>query len=162
GAFLGQLAGTDGNPLVNDGLWGLFFGAGGPNNGNANTLYFTAGIQDEKHGLFGSIRATAQQTVGGFDPGTATWYLRNSNSGGRPDAGQFSYGAPGWRGLVGDWTGKGVQTVAVVDPATNTWYVRNSNSPGAPDFTPFQFGAPGWIPVAGDWTGAGHSGIGVV
>jgi uncharacterized protein (TIGR03118 family) len=162
GAFLGQLAGTDGNPLVNDGLWGLFFGAGGPNSGSANTLYFTAGIQGEQHGLFGTIRATVQQTVGVFDPSTATWYLRNENSGGPPDAGQFSYGAPGWKGLVGDWTGKGVQTVAVVDPATNTWYVRNSNSPGAPDFTPFQFGAPGWIPVAGDWTGAGHSGIGVV
>jgi hypothetical protein len=106
-------------------------------------------------------RQNNHQTVGVFDPATGTWYLRNSNSLGPPDAGQFAYGAPGWFALVGDWTGDGQTGPAVVDPKTETWYIRNTNRPGAPDFTPFQFGAPGWVPLAGDWTGTGHYGIGV-
>ena len=30
--------------------------------------------------------------IGGFDPNTATWYLRGTPTGGVPDAGQFQYG----------------------------------------------------------------------
>jgi hypothetical protein len=100
------------------------------------------------------------QTIGMFDPATANWYLRNTNSPGAPDAGQFQYGAPGWSPVVGDWTGSGRQTIGVVDPTTATWYLRNGNSSGAPDFT-FQYGAPGWIPLAGDWSGAGKTTIGM-
>jgi uncharacterized protein (TIGR03118 family) len=37
-----------------DGLWALEFGNTGPN-GNPDTLYFTAGINDEADGLFGTI-----------------------------------------------------------------------------------------------------------
>jgi uncharacterized protein (TIGR03118 family) len=44
-------------PITVSGLWGLRFGGGGPNNvnGATNSLYFTAGIGDEAHGLFGMI-----------------------------------------------------------------------------------------------------------
>jgi uncharacterized protein (TIGR03118 family) len=50
GAFLGQLMNaTAGGPIQIDGLWGLHF--------IDNRLYFTAGIADEAHGLFGVIRA---------------------------------------------------------------------------------------------------------
>jgi uncharacterized protein (TIGR03118 family) len=52
--FLGQLEDNSGNPLTIDGLWGLTFG-NGKQAGKANTLYFTAGPDDESHGLFGSI-----------------------------------------------------------------------------------------------------------
>jgi hypothetical protein len=100
-------------------------------------------------------------TPGVFDPTTATWYLRGSNSAGAPDAGQFAFGAPGWVPVVGDWDGNGTTTVGVFDPATATWYLRNENSAGAPDAGRFQFGAPGWVPVVGDWTGSGKTGIGV-
>ncbi len=54
GAFLGQLSDQNGNPIVNDGLWGLSFGNGG-NAGPTNTLFFTAGLNDEADGLFGAI-----------------------------------------------------------------------------------------------------------
>jgi hypothetical protein len=101
------------------------------------------------------------QTVGAFDPGTATWYLRNSNSAGAPDAGTFSFGAPGWVGVAGDWNGDGVTTVGVVNPATAIWYLRNEDSGGAPDAGTFPFGLPGWVPVAGDWTGSGRTGVGM-
>jgi CSLREA domain-containing protein len=109
-----------------------------------------------------SVQVTPRQSVGAFDATTGTWYLRNQNSAGPPDAGQFAYGGVGWIALVGDWLGTGQTTVAVVDPATETWYVRNSNTPGAPDVTPFRYGAPGWLPIVGDWAGTGHAGIGVV
>jgi uncharacterized protein (TIGR03118 family) len=59
GAFLGTIIDNNGNPIVNEGLWGLKFGNGG-NGGDADTLYFTAGIAGngsvEDHGLFGSLK----------------------------------------------------------------------------------------------------------
>ncbi|HYX87812.1 MAG TPA: TIGR03118 family protein [Gaiellaceae bacterium] len=50
----GELRGRDGKSLTIDGLWALQFGKGG-NNGPAGTLFFTAGPDDETHGLFGQI-----------------------------------------------------------------------------------------------------------
>ena len=57
GAFQGTLRNTDHQPLVIDGLWGLTFGNGRAS--DANTLYFTAGINHEQDGLFGSIQVTS-------------------------------------------------------------------------------------------------------
>ena len=57
GAFLGTLQDESGNGIVIDELWGLIFGNGG-NGGDVNTLYFTAGIGEEEHGLFGSLKPT--------------------------------------------------------------------------------------------------------
>jgi hypothetical protein len=105
--------------------------------------------------------ASPAQAPGVFDPSTGQWYLRSSDTGGKADAGYFSYGAPGWVPLVGNWDGNGTATVGVYDPATATWYLRNENGGGAPDAGAFQFGAPGWVPVVGDWSGSGHTGIGV-
>ena len=55
GTFLGQMLEPSGRPLEIDGLWGLTFGNGGQA-GSLDILYFTAGIDDENHGLFGQIR----------------------------------------------------------------------------------------------------------
>jgi uncharacterized protein (TIGR03118 family) len=57
GAFLGTLQDESGNGIVIDELWGLLFGNGG-NGGDVNTLYFTAGIGEEEHGLFGKLNPT--------------------------------------------------------------------------------------------------------
>lgn len=54
GDFIGQLQDTFGNPMTIDGLWGLNFGNGALQ-APTTTLFFTAGIGDEGHGLFGSI-----------------------------------------------------------------------------------------------------------
>jgi uncharacterized protein (TIGR03118 family) len=54
GIFLGVLRGTNGQPLAIDGLWALAFGGGGQS-GDPNKLYFTAGPDDEQHGLFGRL-----------------------------------------------------------------------------------------------------------
>jgi uncharacterized protein (TIGR03118 family) len=62
-AYLGQVSGRDGLPLVIDGLWALSPG----NNraaGSKDTIYFTAGPGDEAHGLFGYLLPVPE-------PGTA-------------------------------------------------------------------------------------------
>jgi len=57
-ALVGTMKDDSGNPVVIDGLWGLGFGNDG-NAGPSTTLYFTAGPDDESHGLFGMIEAPA-------------------------------------------------------------------------------------------------------
>jgi uncharacterized protein (TIGR03118 family) len=54
GEFEGLLRGRRGRPIQIDGLWALRFGNGG-SAGPTKTLFFTAGIDDEAHGLFGTI-----------------------------------------------------------------------------------------------------------
>ena len=56
GRFIGQLSTPDRRPIVIPGLWGLAFG-NGLNNQPTNTLFFTAGPDDEAHGLYGRIDA---------------------------------------------------------------------------------------------------------
>ena len=53
GASLGSLQNRRGDPLAFNGLWALFF--------FDDRLYFTAGIGDESHGLFGFIRRAGEQ-----------------------------------------------------------------------------------------------------
>ncbi|HEY3163602.1 MAG TPA: TIGR03118 family protein [Candidatus Limnocylindrales bacterium] len=52
----GVIKGEDHRPIAIDGLWGISFGnnAGA---GPASTLFFAAGPDEERHGLFGSITA---------------------------------------------------------------------------------------------------------
>ena len=54
--FVGNLTDASGNPIVIPDLWELIPGNNG-SAGNSNTIYFTAGVQDEMHGLFGSLTA---------------------------------------------------------------------------------------------------------
>lgn len=56
GNFRGQLRANNGKPLSIDGLWGLRFG-NGLNNQATNALFFTAGPNEESHGLYGEIEA---------------------------------------------------------------------------------------------------------
>jgi uncharacterized protein (TIGR03118 family) len=57
GAFLGTLKNEAGQNIGIDGLWALNFG-NGVGGGDTGTLYFTAGIAKEEHGLFGSLKPT--------------------------------------------------------------------------------------------------------
>jgi uncharacterized protein (TIGR03118 family) len=54
GAYVGTLRGTNHRPLHIDGLWGLRFGNGVLDQG-ADSLFFTAGPNDESGGLYGRI-----------------------------------------------------------------------------------------------------------
>jgi uncharacterized protein (TIGR03118 family) len=65
GRFLGKMRDkATGNVLAIDGLWALGFGNGAAA-GPLNTLFFTAGPDDESHGLFGTLAADpAEQLLG--------------------------------------------------------------------------------------------------
>lgn len=59
-AFVGKLTYASGNPIVVPDLWELIPGnSSGGLGGNPSTIYFTAGLQNETHGLFGSLTANA-------------------------------------------------------------------------------------------------------
>jgi len=55
GGFKGQLSGPDGKPLSIEGLWALTVGNDG-NGGSSDKLYFSAGPDDEMHGVFGLVQ----------------------------------------------------------------------------------------------------------
>ncbi len=92
-AFVGQIQDGSGNAITNAGLWEIVFGANGV--GDPNTLYFAAGINAGKDGLFGSIAVAAPVagsgnftlaassstvTVTASQPGTAMLSLASQNS----------------------------------------------------------------------------------
>lgn len=102
-----------------------------------------------------------QSTVGLFNPSSAGVYLRSANSSGTPDAGQYTYGQPGWIAISGDFNGDGIQTVGVYNPATATFFLSNTNATGIADMPAINYGMPGWTPIVGDWNGDGIDTIGV-
>lgn len=57
--FLGTINGTNGMPIVNPFLWALEFRTRGTNV-DLNALYFTAGYNNQKDGLFGEIQTTPE------------------------------------------------------------------------------------------------------
>ena len=66
GKFRGLVRGTNHRTLKIDGLWALSFG-NGAGAGPVNSLYFSAGINNEAHGLFGSITALTDTSHNGKD-----------------------------------------------------------------------------------------------
>jgi uncharacterized protein (TIGR03118 family) len=58
GAFVGTVTGSNGQPIVNSGLWALGTRTGAGFDPNA--VYFTAGINGEADGLFGTITPTPE------------------------------------------------------------------------------------------------------
>jgi len=61
GAFLGVVVNSKGQEILIDGLWTLRVGNGAVG-GEPNTIYFTAGPNGEKDGLFGSLTPVALGT----------------------------------------------------------------------------------------------------
>ncbi len=73
------LTDPDGEPIQIDGLWGLRVGNGG-NGGDANLVYFTAGLFGETHGLLGSLTSVASGTPEGPAEHQLVTALRMSSS----------------------------------------------------------------------------------
>jgi uncharacterized protein (TIGR03118 family) len=61
GSFLGELKDEKGKSLAIDGLWTLTLGGG--KNSSSDTLYFTAGPNDESDGLFGTITPASKESM---------------------------------------------------------------------------------------------------
>lgn len=74
GSFIGGLRDPDGETLSIDGLWALRVGNGG-NGGATNTVYFTAGLLGERHGIFGSLTTVRPGSPEG--PAEAQWAQAN-------------------------------------------------------------------------------------
>ena len=90
------------------------------------------------------------------------WYLDNSGNGawGAGDS-VYSFGAPGWQNVTGDWNHDGKTDIGVTNG--QQWYLDMNNNgawDGATDRS-YNFGAPGWKPVVGDWNATGYTNIGV-
>src|SRR5260370_1412722 len=54
GAFIGKVNNAGGTAIGIPGIWALQFGLG-VSNASSSTLFFTAGIASEQHGLFGTL-----------------------------------------------------------------------------------------------------------
>ena len=55
GTFIDYVRGADADPVEIEGLWGLVFG-NGASLGDIDALYFTAGPDEERAGIFGALR----------------------------------------------------------------------------------------------------------
>ena len=90
------------------------------------------------------------------------WYLDTTGNGAW-DAGSdmaYTFGAPGWIPVVGDWNATGNSAIGVTNG--QQWYL-DWNGNGAWDGADkaYSFGAPGWTNVTGDWNNDGKTEIGV-
>ena len=63
GLFQGSIAIDVGTGNTPGGLWALGFGSGAGSGGDANTLYFLAGINGETAGLFGAVVAVPEPEI---------------------------------------------------------------------------------------------------
>ena len=70
-----------------------------------------------------------------------------------------SFGAAGYRPVVGDWDLNGTDTIGVYD--NGTWYLRNSNTAGSADVAPFAYGIAAYRPVVGDWNNDNRDTVGL-
>jgi hypothetical protein len=125
------------------------------------------------YGIPGDIPVVGDWTGKGFDSvgivrsqgglGTATWYLRNSNTAGSADY-IFAYGNPGDPFVAGDWSGLLSRPGFLIDgPGTvqgGTWYLKNGLTAGGADYI-FPYGNPEDSFIVGDWAGQCHTGVGV-
>jgi len=127
----------------------------------------TAGASDELPVLC-DWNGDGSDTVGVYLPASERFFLRNSNSAGAADAGNFKFAVTATAGdelpVAGDWNGDGTCTIGVYVPATERFFLRNSNDAGAPDAGNFKYsvtaGPSDETPVIGDWNGDGTDTIG--
>ena len=100
-ALKGQVTDSTGAPIANPGLWEIVFGVGNTigtpaTSGDPNTLYFAAGINNEKGGLFGSI-SVATATTGDFTLAAASSSVTVTNG----QVGNLSVTLTGMNGFNG-------------------------------------------------------------
>ena len=145
---------------------------------NANHTYTTGGIftvsltatnlgGTNAMTRVGYINVTAAPVAATADKVGVTngqqWYL-DWNGNGTFDAvtdKAYSFGAPGWIPVTGNWNATGFSYIGVTDG--QQWYL-DMNGNGVWDAgidQAYSFGAPGWTNVTGDWNGDGRTKIGV-
>jgi serine protease len=114
-------------------------------------------------GIAGDWNGDHVSSMGRYVASTATFYLRNTNTGGTADL-AFNFGTAGANRvpIAGDWNNDGMDTVGLYDSSTGTFLLRNANSTGSADVTAtFTGAASSWLPVAGDWNCDGIDTVGL-
>jgi len=110
--------------------------------------------------LAGDWTGKGYKSIGLYNPSTATFYLRNSNTSGSADI-TAVFGNANWVPLVGDWNNDGKDTIGVYDPSAARFYLSNDNNTPHQDYSAV-FGSGGnWVPLAGNWDGYLSTTIGV-
>jgi uncharacterized protein (TIGR03118 family) len=128
GTFLGQLSDPNGKAIAIDKLWGLKFGNGG-SAGDPATLYFTAGIQNENHGLFGMLRNRLDDITGRI-LSSGQWWIGASNGSSAFSNALWTTWNPNvtWVDIeTGDFNGDGQTDIAGRVLESGQWWVATSN-----------------------------------
>jgi Ca2+-binding RTX toxin-like protein len=76
----GYVLEADGRPVSIDSLWDLAFG-NGASLGRSDSLYFTAGPEEESHGLFGSLSVDVGDDAAGYFRGSSANDVHSGASG---------------------------------------------------------------------------------
>jgi len=66
GSLIDQMKDATGAVITNASMWDMVFGGGG-SSGDPNTMYITAGLANEQHGVFAAITANAAAPPTGAD-----------------------------------------------------------------------------------------------
>lgn len=104
-----------------------------------------------------------QHTPGLYDPQTALFRLRDSNTSGPADLTfAFTGATDTLKPMSGDWNGDGFATVGLYDQGSSLFYLTNSTETAVTQII-FAFGPPngGWLPISGDWNGDGRDSVGL-
>jgi|GEM_PF-680458 len=116
--------------------------------------------QDSGQALTHPVIPTTSHRIGLYRNGT--WDL-DDNGNGMWDAGTdttYSFGAPGFTPVLGDWNGDGSTKIGVYKDGA--WYLDYlGNGTWTTTTKAYSFGAPGFTPVIGNWNGDGRTKIGV-
>jgi len=113
----------------------------------------------------GDWNGDGKDTIGLYNPRTATWYLNNKTDGSQDDVYTVHVDAgKGFRPVVGDWDGDGSDSIGFYNPATRVWALYNMDNGAVTDAVPkFKIdNAPAnGRPLAGNWDGQGGDGVGI-
>ena len=155
-ALVGSLNTSTGTPIANPGLWEIFFGQNSGQTttlGDPNILYFAAGINGEKGGLFGSVAVAPPTTgVGSFSLQASSTTL-NVTGGGTGNLTLSLAATNGFNGPV-TFSCSPASVACTFNPATVTLSGSNT-TPVAVTIAPVPIAAP--PPTGGGYNRVGHS-----
>jgi len=117
--FEGKLTGSDGQPIVDQDLWSLTPGNGG-SAGDPNTLFFTAGLQNEQGGLFGALMPNSPGMSGSAGAAGPSGPAGSTGSGAPPTGQGSGSGTPGPTGPAGPPGPAGQLGIGETGPAVSS------------------------------------------
>jgi hypothetical protein len=136
-------------------IWYLDYNGNGIWEPGTDKAYFWGahGYQPVTGNWDGSVDGKVK--IGTYNPDLSIWYLDYNGDGiwepGTDKA--YSWGAPGYRPVTGDWNGDDRVEIGTYNPDLSIWYLDyNGNGIWEPGTDKaYNWGAPGYAPVLGKW-----------